>query len=299
MVSVYYSQDYWTTWNYHDEWVVSLIWTNPYVEFTTNHFTDFAILWSTWSFVINNDDATTTSQNVTLNIYISPSISGMRFSNDGITWSTWEPYAASTWRTLSWSYGNKTVYAQFDIDGDEVSDVQTSDEIEYTDGSSWGWWCGALGNGEACITLGVTAGWFSCSLYPTAVDFGSTAAWSSDILLSDDERTDHFVCTDLLDERTTPMTAQSTDLTGSSIGLIDASNITRTPTASLIQIAGTCSDLSLWAGWTLNTAIELITKSWTNVCDFSWTPADEMTINVPAYSPVETYQAVMTITDPS
>jgi hypothetical protein len=55
----------------------------------------------------------------------------MRFSNDGISWSTREPYATSKSRTLSGTYGNKTVYAQFDIDGDDISDVTTSDNINY------------------------------------------------------------------------------------------------------------------------------------------------------------------------
>lgn len=57
------------------------------------------------------------------------------------------------------------------------------------------------------------------------------------------------------------MTAQSTDLTGASVGLIDASNITRHPTATIIQVAGNCNSLSLGLGGTLDSSIELITKS--------------------------------------
>lgn len=151
----------------------------------------------------------------------------------------------------------------------------------------------------ADITLEVTEGTFNCSLYPTAVDFGSTTAASTDTLLTGDVWTNSFACTNYLSTRTTPLVAQSTDLTGASVGLIDASEITWTPTATITQTAGDCSDLSLGAGGTLDASIELITKSGTNVCDFTWTPADEMTVNVPGYSPVETYQAVMTITDPA
>lgn len=151
----------------------------------------------------------------------------------------------------------------------------------------------------ADITLQVKNGIFSCSLYPTAVDFGSTVASATDTLLTGDVRSGSFACTNYLSTRATPLVAQSTDLTGASVGLIDASNITWTPTAAITQTAGDCSDLSLGAGGTLSGSIELITKAGTNVCDFTRTPADEMTVNVPGYSPVETYQAVMTITDPS
>jgi hypothetical protein len=55
----------------------------------------------------------------------------MRFSNDGISWSTRETYATSKSRTLPETYGTKTVYAEFDIDGDNIGDVQTSDDIYY------------------------------------------------------------------------------------------------------------------------------------------------------------------------
>lgn len=152
---------------------------------------------------------------------------------------------------------------------------------------------------NANITLSVNDGAFNCSLYPTAVAFGTTTGASTDTLLTGDEWTDSFACTNYLSTRTTPMTVQSTDLTGSAVGLIDAVNITWTPTAAIVQTAGDCSDLSLGAGGTLDASRELILKAWSKVCDFTWTPADEMTVNVPAYSPVESYQAVMTITDPA
>jgi hypothetical protein len=47
--------------------------------------------------VINNDDYSTTSQTVTLTIS-APSATGMRFSNDEITWSDREPISD----TKSW-----------------------------------------------------------------------------------------------------------------------------------------------------------------------------------------------------
>ena len=87
---------------------------NPYIEFTTDHFTDFAIQATTGSFVINNDNANTTGITVTLNINIPVAISGMRFSNNGTSRSSWQSYSTSVAWTLSGSYGTQTVYAQFD-----------------------------------------------------------------------------------------------------------------------------------------------------------------------------------------
>jgi hypothetical protein len=55
----------------------------------------------------------------------------MRFSNDGITRPAWENYASTKSRTLPGTYGDKTVYAQFDADGDGTDDITTSDEISY------------------------------------------------------------------------------------------------------------------------------------------------------------------------
>ena len=55
----------------------------------------------------------------------------MRFSNDGISWSTREAYATSKTWILSAGYASKIVYVQFDMDGDTISDIQTSDTIDY------------------------------------------------------------------------------------------------------------------------------------------------------------------------
>ena len=62
----------------------------------------------------------------------------MRFSNDGISRSTREPYATSKSWTLSAGYASKTVYAQFDTDGDDIFEAEISDTILYTDGSTPG-----------------------------------------------------------------------------------------------------------------------------------------------------------------
>lgn len=55
----------------------------------------------------------------------------MRFSDDGITRPAWENYTTTKARTLPGAYGNKTVYAQFDADGDNIADITTQDTISY------------------------------------------------------------------------------------------------------------------------------------------------------------------------
>jgi subtilisin-like proprotein convertase family protein len=67
---------------------------------------------------VNAGATTTTSRNVTLNLTASdpsPSsgVTRMRFSNDGATFSAYQPLAATAAWTLSAGEGTKTVYAQF------------------------------------------------------------------------------------------------------------------------------------------------------------------------------------------
>jgi hypothetical protein len=65
-----------------------------YVEFTTNHFTDFALGEGTCSLVINNNEQSTTNIEVKLqtNCDIKPDV--MRFSNSSLTIDTakWVPF---------------------------------------------------------------------------------------------------------------------------------------------------------------------------------------------------------------
>ncbi|MFA5101485.1 MAG: hypothetical protein WC547_11425, partial [Candidatus Omnitrophota bacterium] len=70
----------------------------------------------TGSILINGDTVYTSSAVVTLTLSAADGGSGMgdmRFSNDGSTWSAWEPYATSKSWTVSSGDGAKTVYAQF------------------------------------------------------------------------------------------------------------------------------------------------------------------------------------------
>ena len=70
----------------------------------------------TGSVVINGGAAATSSRTVTLTLYSTDSggsVVGMRFSNDGKTWSSEVPYASSRQWTLTSGDGLKTVYANF------------------------------------------------------------------------------------------------------------------------------------------------------------------------------------------
>jgi hypothetical protein len=59
----------------------------------------------------------------------------MRFANTigDLATATRENYATTKSRTLPGTYGTKTVYAEFDADGNSTSDAQTSDEILYSE----------------------------------------------------------------------------------------------------------------------------------------------------------------------
>ncbi|MCX6823315.1 MAG: right-handed parallel beta-helix repeat-containing protein [candidate division SR1 bacterium] len=104
----------------------------PYVSFTTDKFSIFAITSFTGSFVINDGNSTTESKSVALNVSATPSVT-MRFSNDNSTRSNRESYVTNKNWTLTGDLGSKTVYAQFDVDGNGISDIATTDSIEYVD----------------------------------------------------------------------------------------------------------------------------------------------------------------------
>lgn len=107
-----------------------------YVDFTGTHASRW-VVWSwsyTGTFVINNDAISTTTTGVTLNIS-GVWLSNMRFQNDGTGGTRWPRVTFSTsqaW-TLSAGTGTKTVYGQFDADGNTGTiEILASDEIEYT-----------------------------------------------------------------------------------------------------------------------------------------------------------------------
>ena len=70
------------------------------------------------------------------------------------------------------------------------------------------------------------------------------------------------------------------------------------PAGTITQTAGNCGGLSLGTGGTLDAPRTIIKKTGLQTCSFTYSP-DGMAVNVPAYSPVTSYTAVMTITNPS
>jgi hypothetical protein len=86
----------------------------------------------TGSIVIDGNAANTTSMSVSLTVSASDGESGVvevRFSNDEVSWSSWEPYSTSKIWTLSSGVGTKTVYAQF-RNGAGLDSGSYSDSIE-------------------------------------------------------------------------------------------------------------------------------------------------------------------------
>jgi hypothetical protein len=85
----------------------------------------------TGSIYINADATSTASVNVTLALQATDADTGvdeMRFSNDGSTWSAWEPYGTSKAWSLTSGAGEKTVYVQFRNNAGQLS-ISYSDTI--------------------------------------------------------------------------------------------------------------------------------------------------------------------------
>lgn len=82
--------------------------------------------------VVNGGAATTSTQSVTLSLNATDpapatGVSQMRFSNDGVTFSAYQPYATTAAWTLTSGDGVKTVYAQFrDSEGNQSAVVNDS-----------------------------------------------------------------------------------------------------------------------------------------------------------------------------
>jgi hypothetical protein len=88
----------------------------------------------TGSILINSGATYTSSTDVTLTLSATDAGSGvaeMCFSNDGMSWSSWEPYATSKAWTMTAGDGTKTVYVKFrdnvNIESSVYSDTITLD----------------------------------------------------------------------------------------------------------------------------------------------------------------------------
>ncbi len=81
----------------------------PYYAYWTE---DFGRRSGVYPVVIDREAPSTTSTTVDLYVYGQGWAQEMRFSNDGATWSAWEPYQPDAVWTLSGGAGTQTVYAQ-------------------------------------------------------------------------------------------------------------------------------------------------------------------------------------------
>lgn len=81
----------------------------PYYHYWTQ---DFGLRSSVYPVIIEREAFSAPTLDVALYVYGPNGATHMRFSNDGATWSDWEPYSAAKNWTLSRGNGQKLVYAQ-------------------------------------------------------------------------------------------------------------------------------------------------------------------------------------------
>ncbi len=308
LVDIYASDDNGITWNYHTGTMITMIWWYPYVEFTTTHFTDFAVTLPggpfTGSFTINNDAPSTSSPNVTLNISTTPAATQMRFQNDSDVWTRSDrvPYDTSLLWTLSAWYSTKTVYAQFDADGDGISDIETSDSISYSAPSQpWEWW-----SQTAQLHLEISGSSWYCT-YGNLIEFGiknfnyNAQTYSTGFLTTNGDAARY--CDDTEGKSSRNMTIQSstivhssnssrnipasrvfiknpaaTQINGSCTPYIGDSNNVRKPLSSPVTILGKTSDLGeICKIQTDSVAMEIDALANQAIGTYSWT----LTLSIP------------------
>jgi len=292
LVSIHSSQN-WSDWTIPTTTKLIDIDGTPYAFFPTNHATIFAIVgWGTGEFVINNDD-TTTSQTVTLNMAFTPTDpQQMRFSNNGVDWSSWMSYATSTGWTLSAGYWTKTVFAQFDMDGDGTGDVQTYDDILYP----------SLSQGQLWLELSSLSG--SCT-YGTSIDLGAHAVqfnafsitgnnfkngWSDQV----------FQCIDTQGNTSWTMTLQAaTPLTWSNGQTIAASNVLMQANANQVT-NGLCTTWTNATDWIAIDSAGTILNKAGNQNDICTITSDRvnLAIQIPANQAVGVYTGELVLTMP-
>jgi len=134
------------------------------------------------SIVINSGATYTSSTAANLAVSASSSlpIYDMHFSNDGSTWTGWEPYATNKTWTLTGGNGNKTVYFQV-RDGNGDFSVVYSDAIILDQTPPTGWLSinsGAASTDKLPVTLILSVS--DVGSYITAIRFrNETGAWSA------------------------------------------------------------------------------------------------------------------------
>ena len=140
---------------------------------------------------INSGAAATKTTTVTLTLSAtdnSGSVSQMRFSNDGTTWSTPEPYVTTKAWTLTTGDGTKTVYAQFNDPSGNWSSAATDtivlDTIQPTISSM----------GASSITAtSATITWTTNEPSASQVDYGLTTSYGQTTPLDTTLVTNHTV----------------------------------------------------------------------------------------------------------
>ncbi|MFZ2912557.1 MAG: DUF4215 domain-containing protein, partial [Candidatus Absconditicoccaceae bacterium] len=103
-----------------------------YIQFQTNHFTQFIVSKKDCSFVINQDETLTSQLDVTLQTTCDKPLSRMRFSNtaDGLSNADWINFQSEYQRKIAGDIGLNTVYVEFDNNKNGKTFL-TSDDIEY------------------------------------------------------------------------------------------------------------------------------------------------------------------------
>ncbi len=298
-IQIYSSDDNGGSWLPHTKTWVTNNNGQPYVTFTTNHFTDFAFTVGvdnfTWTFSIDNDAVSTTSSGVTLNMSTTPTASKMRFSNDNVTRTLWENYASTTSRTLPGSYGSKTVYAQFDADGDWTGDVTTSDDISYVEWSNNNGGKGSTWN----LRLEITTTSWTCT-YGTSLFIGSHASQFAAYDMTGANFSSSFSCIDTEGLSDWTMTMQaSTDLSNGSQSIPKANVSLLASTNYLAN--GSCSTGTNQIDWA-----EIGTNPWTiinkmgnhgDICTLT-TDTVNLAVRIPAAQAVGLYTGTLMLNMP-
>jgi ribosomal protein L40E len=93
----------------------------------------------TGSFVINDGASSTNDRTITLTLEADDAsgVAEMRFSDNNVTWSTWQPYETSVNWTLPEGDGQKTVYVQFKDNSGLISTTSSMINL-VTQSSLWG-----------------------------------------------------------------------------------------------------------------------------------------------------------------
>ena len=299
LVNIYYSHNNWIDWQ--SDTITNVIMYNGqhYVEFTTNHFTDFTItlpsgLWS-WSFVINNDAASTTSAGVTLNISTTPPVNQMRFSNDNSTRSNWEPYGTTTGWTLPWTYWPKTIYAQFDIDGDWTGDITTNDSINYT--APWAW--SSHGSSTWNLRLQIITSSWSCS-YGTSLYIGSHTSQFVAYDMTGSNFSSSFSCVDTEGLSGWTMTMEATTDLSDGAQTISKDNVSLIASPNYVS-AGACTtgtnqDSWVSIGSTPGTILWKSSGQW-DICTIT-SDTVNLAVHIPASQAVGLYTGTLSLNMP-